>query len=119
MIKITDADKHIVFVLDEEARVIEHRKRRNGWEYVTRLRCDPDGTFTREATKEPVENSFLVDLEKEGYKAKCADCGADMMLCDACRHLPDGTYLDNCDFRWIDQERGIGTCFRREGGTET
>ena len=60
------------------------------------------------------ENSFLVDLEKEGYQAKCADCGADLMLCDACQHLPDGTYVDICDFRWIDQERGIGTCFRRE-----
>jgi len=55
MIAIKDADEHIAFVLDEEERVIEHRKRRDGWEYITRLQCNPDGTFTREATKEPVK----------------------------------------------------------------
>ena len=59
------------------------------------------------------ENSFLIDCAKEGYKTKCAECGADLMLCDECRRTPDGESVDLCDFRWIDRESGIGTCFRR------
>jgi len=60
------------------------------------------------------ENSLLVDLEKDGYQTKCAECGADLMLCDECLHLPDGSRVDVCDFHWIDRERRIGTCFRQE-----
>ena len=60
------------------------------------------------------ENTLLVDLEKDGYQTKCAECGADLMLCDECLHLSDGTRVNVCDFRWIDQARGVGICFRRE-----
>jgi len=55
MTAIRDADKHFAFAVDEEARVVEHRVRRNGWEYITRLRWNPDGTYTSEARKEPVK----------------------------------------------------------------
>ena len=55
MTAIRDADKHFAFAVDEAARVIEHRVRRNGWEYITRLQWNSDGTYTSEATKVPVK----------------------------------------------------------------
>ena len=65
------------------------------------------------------ENTLLRNCTVEGYQTKCAECGANLMLCDECQYAPDGSRVDTCDFRWIDQERGIGTCYRREGGTKT
>jgi len=59
------------------------------------------------------ENTLQVDLEKDGYQTNCAECGVALMLCDECLHLSDGTRVNVCDFRWIDRERGVGTCFRR------
>jgi len=55
MIAIKDADSHFAFAVDEEKQVIEHRVRRNGWEYITRFWWNPDGTYAKEATKEPVK----------------------------------------------------------------
>ena len=58
------------------------------------------------------ENSILIDCATEGYQTTCSECGEDLMLCDECKHCSDPVA---CDFRWIDRERGIGTCQRREG----
>ncbi|MCL2817456.1 MAG: hypothetical protein FWD39_03595 [Clostridiales bacterium] len=55
MTYIKDADNHVTFAVDETAKVIEHRVRRNGWEYITRFWWNPDGTYAKEATKEPVK----------------------------------------------------------------
>jgi len=55
MTAIRDADKHFAFAVDEAARIIEHRMRRNGWEYITRFWWNPDGTYSSEATKQPVK----------------------------------------------------------------
>ena len=59
------------------------------------------------------ENSVFVDCRKEGYKTKCSHCGNDLMLCNACAYDENGNHNNVCDFRWIDRENGIGTCFRR------
>ena len=53
MTAIRDADKHFAFAVDEEARVVEYRTRRNGWEYITRFWWNRDGTYTIEATRIP------------------------------------------------------------------
>ena len=29
------------------------------------------------------------DVEKDGYKVPCPECGTEMMLCDACTHSED------------------------------
>ncbi len=38
------------------------------------------------------ENTFVWDVDTEGYKAYCPFCGEPMMLCDACKHAEDNTY---------------------------
>lgn len=58
------------------------------------------------------EITLLWDTEKEGYKAYCPTCGAELMLCDACRHADDNPN-GFCDFRWIDEEKTEPVCFRR------
>ena len=55
MTAIRDADKHFAFAVDEAARIIEHRVKRNGWEYITRFWWNSDGTYMSEATKQPVK----------------------------------------------------------------
>lgn len=58
------------------------------------------------------ENTFVWDVETQGYKVHCSNCGTDMMLCDACAHADDNLQSDchKCD--WEQGEDGKGTCFR-------
>lgn len=45
------------------------------------------------------EIELLHDIETEGYKVKCPNCGARLMLCDECQHRgKEGSYMNDCDY---------------------
>lgn len=52
------------------------------------------------------ESILVLDVEKDGYEAECPQCGAKMMLCDACTHSEDNP-TQKCDWS---EEHG---CFRK------
>lgn len=54
------------------------------------------------------ENTIQWDVEKDGYKATCQECGEKMMLCDACYHTEDneGRHCDWCEKTGCFRERG-------------
>ena len=52
-IKILDADNHFAFAYDPEKMVVEHRETRNRQVYVTELRIQSDGSYTRNVKKQP------------------------------------------------------------------
>ena len=54
------------------------------------------------------ENSFPWDTEKDGYVAKCTECGSPMMLCDDCRHADDNPE-GMCDWH---ECNGWSVCWR-------
>lgn len=43
------------------------------------------------------ENTFVWDVESDGYTTFCPHCGGKMMLCDMCRHSDDNT-IGKCDW---------------------
>lgn len=51
------------------------------------------------------EVTVMWDVEKQGYRATCPNCGEELMLCDACMHSNDNEGMD-CD--WSEN----GGCFR-------
>lgn len=51
------------------------------------------------------EVTVMWDVEKQGYRATCPNCGEELMLCDACMHSDDNEGMD-CD--WSEN----GGCFR-------
>ncbi len=65
------------------------------------------------------ENTMDWSIEQDGYKAYCAHCGHEMMLCDECLHADDNQG-QKCD--WKSDFNGVGHCFRNEmsddGGVE-
>lgn len=50
------------------------------------------------------ENTFVWDVDTEGYKTYCPFCGEPMMLCDACLHAEDNPY-----------QKCTTECFRLKG----
>ena len=56
------------------------------------------------------ENIIEWDIEKNGYVAKCTQCGKEMMLCDECMHSEDGDPCGAmCDWH---RANGMSVCFR-------
>lgn len=56
------------------------------------------------------EVTLAWDVDHDGYRVFCPNCGEELMLCDACQHADDNP-SGYCDFK-TDFE-GIPTCFRR------
>lgn len=56
------------------------------------------------------ENTLTWDVNHDGYRVFCPNCGEEMMLCDACQHADDNP-SGYCDFKM--DFNGIPTCFRR------
>ena len=52
------------------------------------------------------------DLQKDGYKVCCHECGREMMLCDECVHAEDNP-SGRCDWQeCVRDGKAVGTCFR-------
>ena len=43
------------------------------------------------------ENTFVWNVDNDGYKTYCAVCGSRLMLCDECKHRT-GKYVCDCDY---------------------
>ena len=50
------------------------------------------------------------DAQRDGYVARCQECGKLIMLCDECLHADDNAG-GMCDWRELN---GEGICFRRD-----
>lgn len=44
-----------------------------------------------------MEITMQWDVERDGFKAFCPNCGNRLMLCDECKHR-SGNYRDDCDY---------------------
>lgn len=56
------------------------------------------------------EITLTWDVDNDGYRVFCPNCGEELMLCDACLHADDNPG-GKCDFK-TDFD-GNPTCFRR------
>jgi len=51
------------------------------------------------------ENEYNHDVEKDGYKVICSNCGKPIMLCSACQERNN-----KCD--WHEDSNGNSICYR-------
>lgn len=77
------------------------------WKKEHREKPKEDHTVTEVCPECMSENTLEWDVSKEGYRAFCPRCGAEMMLCSECLQESD------CDF---DMEKQ--SCYRRAGQQE-
>lgn len=71
--------------------------------------ADDDRTYIVTELCPHCENEIEIrwDTGKRGFKAFCPVCGGQLMLCDECRHTPDGEGPSSCDY-----DRSTDTCHR-------
>ena len=70
-------------------------------------------TVTEYCSECESESTLFWDVNRDGYKAYCPVCGAELMLCDECLYRT-GEYANDCDYN-----KNTGACrFNPKEGTE-